>query len=398
MSGVVSFQQDIATCVRPGYGSSGAPTVLWTNYLELKLPSRSKGLCLYSYNMVIDPEVEKKNLDHDHKPEGDKKRIPKGEKRRQLIKLLLEDLEFKAKCSAPVATDFDTTLITKGELDLGNGRLEDREGKFIVEYRAEGFTSASPEKYTIRVKPINDLDVSDLHHYSNPNTASSDCNKLPIREAFNVILGHYTKKADKLTRVGSRKIFPFNPALETTKLGEGLVTLRGYFTGAILATSRILVNVNVSHGAFYDGIQLKDLIEEYRRGENRDVEQLHRFLKRLRVKTTHLSAHDKAFGKIRTISGLAMKNDGTNLLRAPEIRGDRFIGGGPYQVSFYKDPSADFSIRSSPLKFESPAASGPRRKSLLPKEEQDRYVTVGNFFKTGNFVNDMGLSNSVDRL
>ena len=363
--------------------------------MDLKLPS--KDLSLYSYNMVISPEVEKKTPDHDNKPENCKK-FPKGEKRRQLIKIFLDDPVFKAKGSAPIATDFNVTLITKSALNLGKGKFEDQEGKFTVDYGTEGFTSASAEKYTIRVKLTAMLGISDFNHYLNPNMVNSDYNKSPIQEALNIILGYYTKRSDKVTRVGGRKIFPFSPALAEDKLDNGLVALRGYFNGAIAATSRILVNVNIAHGAFYDGIPLKELIKEYRRQGTRGFE-LHRFLKRLRVKTTHLSASDKAFEKIRTISGLATKNDGANLLRPPSIDTKEPIGGGPHQVSFYEDPSTIFSIRSSTLQFERSAeASGPRQISELPQEEQDRYITVSAFFKKGKAVSDMGSRNAVDGL
>ena len=373
----------------------GNSTSLWTNYLELYL--QSKDLDLYSYNMVIEPEIKKKPPHLDDKPEGDKKTIPKGEKRRQIIKVFLDDSVFKAKRPGPIATDFNSTLITRHELDLGTGKAEDQEGKFTVEYRAEGFTSAPPEKYSIRVKKNVSLSVSDFQDYLNPTVATSDYNKSLIQESFNVILGHYTKKSDKLARVGSRKIFPFDPELSKTELGNGLVALRGYFTGAIGATSRILVNVNISHGAFYNDIPLKSLIEEYRR-RGAGTFELHRFLKRLRIRTTHLSANDKAFGKIRTISGLAMKGDGTNLLRLPHIATNDALGGDPYQVSFYKDPSANFSIQPSFVDSGSAGASRSRQKSELPWVEQKRYTSVSGFFKTSKFADEIGPKNSIDKL
>ena len=347
--------------------------------------------------MIVEPEVKTRTDDDGNKPENDKKKIPKGEKRRQLIKVLLNDPVFKAKGSAPIATDFNTTLITKGELDLGKGKREDQEGEFTVEYKPEGLKSASPERYTIRVKLAAVRAVSDFIDYLDPKTKTSDYNKSLMEGAFNVILGHYTKQSDKITRVGCRKVFPFSPALAQNKLDNGLVALRGYFTGAIGVTSRILVNVNISHGAFYDGIPLKHLIREYRRGEKR-VEQLHQFLKRLRVKTTHLSANDKAFGKIRTISGLAMKTDGVKLLRPPSIDTKEPIGGSPYQVEFYEDPSANSATRSSFLESRIVEGSRPRQKSMLSLEEQKRYTTVSAFFRKGKLVSDICLGNSVDKL
>ncbi|KAL8783569.1 MAG: hypothetical protein Q9195_009351 [Heterodermia aff. obscurata] len=394
----IPTQHDSGFCVRPAYGSWGTPAVLWTNYLELKL--LSKDLRFYSYNINVEPEVKTENPDHDNKPEGDKKKLPKGEKRRQLIKVFLDDPIFKAEGSATFATDFYMTLITRRALDLGKGKLGDPEGNFTVEYKAEGFASAAPEKYSVQVKETAVLDVSDFIDHLNPNTNTSIYNKSLIEEAFNVILGYYTKQSDRLTRVGSRKIFPFSPALvqdKPNKLDNGLIALRGYFTGAIGATSRILVNVNICNGAFYDGVPLKDLIKQYCRGENRAVE-LHRFLKRLRVKTIHLSAKDKAFGKIRTISGLATKNDGANGTRLPSIDTAGPIGGDPYQVKFYEDSSTEFAMRSSSLGSQREEGTRRRLFSELSEKEQKRYITVSGFFRKGEFVPNMSSRNFVDKL
>lgn len=81
-------------------------------------------------------------------------------------------------------------------------------------------------------------------------------------EALNIFLKHYAKSANSLATIGASKTFSIG-AGESVDLGSGLTALRGFFTSVRAATNRILVNINVSHGAFYQEGQLTKLMEAF---------------------------------------------------------------------------------------------------------------------------------------
>lgn len=81
-------------------------------------------------------------------------------------------------------------------------------------------------------------------------------------EALNIFLKHYAKSANNLATLGANKTFSIGGG-ESADLGSGLTALRGFFTSVRAATNRILVNINVSHGAFYQEGQLTRLMQAF---------------------------------------------------------------------------------------------------------------------------------------
>ena len=135
-----------------------------------------------------------------------------------------------------------------------------------IPYGAEGEDEpqANAQTYRLRVEETGTLTVSALTDYltsTNVNTAYTD--KVPVLQALNIYLGHYAKSSPTVTTVGSSKSFSISQASPKWDLGAGLSALRGFFSSIRVATCRILVNVNVSRGAFYDAIPLDQLIQKY---------------------------------------------------------------------------------------------------------------------------------------
>lgn len=178
--------------------------------------------------------------------------------------------------------------------------------------------------------------VSELITYLNStdmNTTYAD--KLPVLQALNIFLGHYAKSSPTVATVGSSKSFSITTPKQD--LGAGLSALLGFFSSIRLATCRILVNVNVSHGIFYDAIPLGSLIEKYGASNNSGLQS---FLKRVRVKVTHLAEKKNKAGesipRVKTIYGLASKDDGHGLDHPPLVRS---FGAGPNDVEFFLNDS-----------------------------------------------------------
>lgn len=78
--------------------------------------------------------------------------------------------------------------------------------------------------------------------------------------------------------------------------------MRGLFSNVRLATARILVNVNVTHGAFYDALPLTAVMDRFNGAQGNS--RLKQFLKRVRVEITHRVKRNKvgqAIPQIKTI-------------------------------------------------------------------------------------------------
>ena len=352
--------------MRPGYGTEGIPAHLWTNYFELGTPSED--MLLYYYTMSVDPDKDDK--------------VPTGKKRMRLIKLLLAHDDFRALEPSFYATDFNTILVTDTKLRGDLGIWENSAVKIVVELTAEGaiHPAVNPIYYTVHIQAPQELRFSNLKEFLNPRTPTSDYNKAPILQAFQTVLGDEVKRSNQLALVGSKKVFPLSTGTHQTAnadvqidLGRGLTAIRGFYSSVVGATSRILVNVNISHGGFYNAVSLKLLIENF---GLRDYEELHRFLKSLRVRTTHLSPDHQAYGKIRTISGLAIKGDGSRQDHPPNI--DRDIGADPSQVEFFED---HFGLSSGSPGTLKDHITNKQKASQSSQEAHGGYITVRDFFK-----------------
>lgn len=74
-----------------------------------------------------------------------------------------------------------------------------------------------------------------------------------ILQTLNIIFGHHSKSSPAITMIGSNRAYPnYNTTTERLPLTGGLEAIRGYFLSVRLASFRSIVNVNVSHGAFYE--------------------------------------------------------------------------------------------------------------------------------------------------
>lgn len=79
---------------------------------------------------------------------------------------------------------------------------------------------------------------------------------------MNIFLKHYAKSTNNLATLGTSKTFSIGSG-ESVDLGHGLKAIRGFFTSVRAATNRILVNINVSHGAFYQDGELTRLMTAF---------------------------------------------------------------------------------------------------------------------------------------
>lgn len=325
----------------------------------------SPDLLLYRYNVAVQPVATGKKLNH-------------------IIRLLLKLPEY-VEYQDTIVTDFKSTLISYQRLSPGVADL-------AVQYRAEGEDEprANAQTYRLRVEETGTVTVAELTDFlgsSNPNSAYTD--KSPILQALNIFLGHYAKATPSIATVGSSKSFSLSGTSPKWNLGAGLFALRGFFSSVRVATCRILVNVNISHGAFYDAIPLDQLIQNHGSANQFNRVKLHSFLKRVRVKVIHLPEKKNKDGisipRVKTVFGLASKDDGHDLDHPPRVLN---FGAGPKDVEFFLNnpsgaPSTSSTSQAGGITDSKKKGKGNKGGPNQPISQSGRYISVYDFFQTG---------------
>jgi eukaryotic translation initiation factor 2C len=229
---------------RPGYGSpadSGArgfrgdPVTLFTNHFELNAHAK---LELHLYSIKVSPKAV-------------------GRKRVQIIKLLMNTS--LSAVAERMLTDFNTLLYCRQ-------RSKQDTTSFNITYRAEEESSPSTNatQYTVSLTYSKTLRVSDLMSYlTSTDPLASYGDETDMIRALNVFFDHFAKASGDLVKVGANKIFSLAPGTPTCNLGNGLHAIRGFSASVRPATGRILVNVQVKNGAFYNAGRLDQLMESF---------------------------------------------------------------------------------------------------------------------------------------
>ncbi|KAL5610456.1 hypothetical protein FOBRF1_006573 [Fusarium oxysporum] len=255
-----------------------------------------------------------------------------------------------------------------------------------VPYRSEGEDepTARATIYKVRVQYTKTLNIGELVNYLNSTSLSQSLvDKQELTQALNIFLNHYAKSAKNLVTIGSTKSSSLSSDAARGDIGSGLEIIRGFFSSVRVATCRILVNINVGHGAFYHAVPLPGLMKSY--GLHSTV-MLERFLKLVRIQTTHLpekrNKANEVIPRVKTIFGLARKDDGHGLVHPPRVRQH---GAGAKDVEFWLDGEASSSSAPKPV-----AKGGAKGKGKGKGEAQaessaastpGRYITVFDFFR-----------------
>ena len=134
----------------------------------------------------------------------------------------------------------------------------------------------------------------------------------------------------------------------------------------------MLVNINVSHAVFFQPGSLVDLIFTFANSYGRNSWQLEKFLKKVRVETTHLPVKKNNAGqkipRIKINIALANTNDGSMLSHPSQV--SKFAAG-PKDVQFWLD-SPSQKIHTT---------LGAKKGGASTKPTRAGYISVYNFFK-----------------
>lgn len=299
---------------RPTFAKDGDHCTVFANYVDIK---PSKDLVLHRYDISVQPDCV-------------------GRKRVRLVQLLINEAPELVGLRNDIVSDFKSTLISRTQ-------ITDNEATIEVVYRNEGEDEldANSTRFKVKIQHTNTLDMSDFMAYltsTDPNKTYDA--KLPMIQAFNIFLNHHVKATPGLATIGANKTFSVlegQGGAERWRLGQGLTAIRGFFTSVRPATARLLVNVNVTHGAFRNEGPLEDLMKEVYYS-SRNLVTLSKFLEGVRVKVNHLPVRRNRQGqvleRIKTIRGLASERDGCRLARPPRVE---FFGAGAAKVRFWNE-------------------------------------------------------------
>jgi eukaryotic translation initiation factor 2C len=342
---------------RPGFGTQGKAVLLWANYFHL---TDYGELVLYRYSIEVSGY------------QGS--RVPTGKKLKRVIQLLIED--HLAQYSGEIVTDFKSNLLCKTEIEL--------EEEYIVTYRSEDEDDAQPnaKSYQVRLQPTGMITVSELMDYLTSTQASQLFgSKEEIIQALNIAVGHYPKAARHIASIGANKHYNMNAATsEGFDLGAGLMAIRGFFVSVRTATARILVNVQVKHGAFYNDGPLEALMHAFLSQNGPNNVKLGNFLKKLSVDVTHITRQNRSgqrIARIKAIMGLATPGDGRGQEHPPIVP---TIGAGSKDVKFFIDGAAPKTPKKKgkgKQKAGSSATAGPSTSG--------GYISVYDYFKQSKY-------------
>ena len=349
---------------RPGYGTRGQPITLWANYVEMVPP---KDLVLYRYDISTKPDAP-------------------GKKMEQVVRLFLQSSEMDSY-RADIVSDFRSTIISKQRLPIDT---------IVVDIKYTPFGEDTPREgaatYKLTLQYTNTLPISELISYiTSSNVGQTYVDQLPMLQALNIFVNHHARTTGSIVALGTNKStgaskkFSLASDADKWELGAGLFAIRGFFTSVRATTCRVLVNVNVSHGAFYHADRLDILIEKFQRENGPNLLKLKRFLLRLQVKSTHLAERKNRAGEVivrpKTIIGLANPDDGYSLEHRPRVK---MRGAGPKDVEFW--------LNADPVKAApgaTPSASSGKKKGKKPAAGPSlsgKYISVSEFFKNSKLL------------
>jgi hypothetical protein len=223
--------------------------------------------------------------------------MPKLKKRRAMEQILaLPEIR-----SLTHASDFAANIVTTEKI---NDELLKKE-KLSVTLPPKGSTVAlappaddAPEHVKaaaarnaikFKLQASTSLNVRDLIAYISSTSQGAHYEGYgDLVQMLNIIMCKAPNEAASVVKLPGNKFYPHqgllgvnnHPDIDFEELAGGLVALRGYFSSVRCATGRMLLNLNVTSGAFYQTVPLMDLLTKFR---NPDLEQREIFIRKLKV-------------------------------------------------------------------------------------------------------------------
>lgn len=320
---------------RPGFGTGGAPVVLWANYFELNVNTAS----LFSYNVLVAPEEssEKKEAEPSSatgkgkgKPKESKTKEAKGTKLAKIIKAALDTLP----PTVVVATELKMSVVSKAKLPLPPNSVIT-----VGIPRPNG----GEERWDVKFGDPVSLDIGRLKQYIQDFEDKGNESVFPKfaaeADALGVVLGHTARSNPNTAAVGKSRFFAFDAnrsEVSPVSPGSMIDILRGYIQSVRLATGRLLLNVNVTHGVFRPPMPMPDLFQRVGNLNTNTLKRLHGLLAKSRIQCRVPTEKPGEWVKVeRSMAGFGGVRDGSGEERRPEFLEPNQYFGKPTNVKFF---------------------------------------------------------------
>ncbi|KAK6347975.1 hypothetical protein TWF718_005795 [Orbilia javanica] len=301
---------------RPGFGTAGDKVLVRANFfpIDIKAPTGGKNLIVHVYDIKVTPDEQKK------------KAILK-----RVIQLFIQTHLEKHV----VATDWSKTLFSPKKLPAA--AIPEGGVKIKLYFEDEKGPSEKSKEYTVEIKPSKNstLDIGDLWSYvkgesDHKHKALNAKYSPPLIQCLNIILSMFPSQNH--VQFGSNSYFVLPPQGVKFPIGGGLDAIQGFYSSVRPGFDRILCNINVRTGAFYQDRPLHELIfasmyrdhAENRRLTEREMDMLSRFLKGVKVSLHHLQGVRK-----KSVASIGPKNSDEEKFHCEEF------GGGLISVKDY---------------------------------------------------------------
>ncbi|TQV98173.1 Stem cell self-renewal protein Piwi [Cordyceps javanica] len=299
---------------RPAFGSQGRPIVVWANYFDVTVAP----LTLYRYNLKVAKVVTEED-----KKKGLKQSEVRGRKLQLVIAELLKLITGRANESDKnlIISEFKSQIVTSKKLDLAVNPVN----VVLSEEAFEDDAPAREEQFAVRLTE-------------------------PVCVNLSAFMDHVTSmKVPK-----DDAVFPRHPDVVDAlnmMLGFGPRSNIDGISSARLATGRILLNTQVTHGVFNLagqatevfnrlGLRLSELRQNPTAAPHMNTTKaISKCFSKIRASVTFMTPSGRQVKRVRAIAGLVFASE---MKRKPSSRGpnaDRFTSGqelcGPQDVEFW---------------------------------------------------------------
>lgn len=252
-----------------------------------------------------------------------------------------------------VVSEFKSQIVSLRELHLSHNPVR-------VALSEEALEDGAPPRQDLfdvelmEAVPVNLSEV--LNHVATMNVPKGD-NVFPrhpeVVDVLNMIIGFRPRSnMDGVSVVGSSRFYPLgiNAQIETLAVSwRPLIAARGFFQSTRLATGRMLLNTQVTHGVFrrsgpatelFQYLQTKPCDSYVDRSTLKDYKALSKCLSKVRALVTFRTASGREVKRVKTIEGLVFASEMGRKGNGKEKYPDRFAKGwelcGPAHVEFWK--------------------------------------------------------------
>lgn len=224
-------------------------------------------------------------------------KLPKPKKRRAMEQILaLPEIQ-----KLTHASDFGANIVTTEK--ISEAFLKNEKLSVTLPPKGSSAVLAAPEddapehvkaaaarnSIKFKIQASGTLNVRDLIAYVNSTSPGAHYDGYgDIIQMLNIIMCKAPNEAASVAKLPGNKFYTHqgllgasnHPDIDFEELAGGLVALRGYYSSVRCATGRMLLNLNVTSGAFYQTVPLTELLQKF---GNPNLEQREIFIRRLKV-------------------------------------------------------------------------------------------------------------------